>query len=56
MVAVETVRDGQILDISIFSDGLDVECEETQALRIKPCVLVLYCSATNYPQTYRTVR
>ena len=28
MVAVETVRDGQILDLSMFSDRLDVEYEE----------------------------
>ena len=28
MVAVETVRDGQILDVSMFSDRLDVEYEE----------------------------
>ena len=28
MVAVETVRDGQILDVSTFSDRLDVEYEE----------------------------
>lgn len=34
-----------------FSDGLDAECEKKkEALRIKLCVLVLYCFITNYPK------
>lgn len=57
VAAVEMVRDDHILDVlemepMKYSDGVDVECErgKKEALRIKLCVFVPYCSLTNYPK------